>query len=343
MGNQPIPVLFDHLLRETGLDTYIQHHSDKESLETIVARFTAFIQEEASRNPAMNLSLLVKLLTLKRRMARYAPVVELNGQVQALQALTPLYQPLVSSTTEETSDISTAAIEWESAQGPRIEALEPAVENKLLQRFVLHATALNSYLRCPLDFYYNILIRIPFPRNEATEFGSAVHFALEQLFRKMQSSQNIFAAKESFIKDFEGYLHRRRASFTQEQFTRRLNYGREVLGNYYDEYAGSWNTIVTVERNFRNIVVNGVPLKGKIDKLEFDGRSANLVDYKTGDPEKSRDRLAAPGAANPLGGEYWRQAVLYKILVDNYPQKEWKVTSAEFDFIEPDKKDIIIK
>ncbi|MEI9955867.1 MAG: hypothetical protein WDM90_06045 [Ferruginibacter sp.] len=34
---------------------------------------------------------------------------------------------------------------------------------------------------------------------------------------------------------------------------------------------------------------------------------------------------------------YWRQAVFYKILIDNYEQKDWKVISTEFDFVEPDK------
>ncbi|MEY2903840.1 MAG: hypothetical protein RLY89_2946, partial [Bacteroidota bacterium] len=40
----------------------------------------------------------------------------------------------------------------------------------------------------------------------------------------------------------------------------------------------------------------------------------------------------------PNGGDYWRQAVFYKILVDHYDQKNWKVVSTEFDFVEPDKK-----
>jgi DNA helicase-2/ATP-dependent DNA helicase PcrA len=40
----------------------------------------------------------------------------------------------------------------------------------------------------------------------------------------------------------------------------------------------------------------------------------------------------------PNGGDYWRQAVFYKILVDNYETKQWNVVSTEFDFIEPDKK-----
>ncbi|MFX8758865.1 hypothetical protein ABTM54_19885, partial [Acinetobacter baumannii] len=43
------------------------------------------------------------------------------------------------------------------------------------------------------------------------------------------------------------------------------------------------------------------------------------------------------GAVKPTGGDYWRQAVFYKILVDKYEQKDWKAISAEFDFIEPDK------
>ena len=30
--------------------------------------------------------------------------------------------------------------------------------------------------------------------------------------------------------------------------------------------------------------------------------------------------------------------MFYKILVDHYEQKNWKVASTEFDFIEPDKK-----
>ncbi len=41
-----------------------------------------------------------------------------------------------------------------------------------------------------------------------------------------------------------------------------LEYGHEVLSNYYDKYIFTWNRIVTVERNIRNVVVNGVQLKG---------------------------------------------------------------------------------
>ncbi len=222
---------------------------------------------------------------------------------------------------------------------PEIEKAEKEFVDRLLDKFVMNVTALNNYLRCPLQFYFNNLVRIPTGKSEALEFGSSVHYALEQLFRKMQDSQDeTFPPKETFIRDFEWYMLRHRESFTREQFDRRMEYGQEVLGKYYDEYIGTFNKIVAIERNIRNVVVEGVPLKGKLDKLEFDGKSVNVVDYKTGDPEKGQLKLKGPSEKDPLGGDYWRQAVFYKILVDHYEQRGWKVTSSEFDFIEPDKK-----
>src|SRR5436190_629957 len=222
---------------------------------------------------------------------------------------------------------------------PEIEKAEKDFVEKLLEKFTMNVTALNNYLKCPLNFYFNNLVRIPSGKSEATEFGSSVHYALEQLFRKMQDGKKEeFSSKEIFIKDFEWYMHRHRESFTKEQFDRRIEYGHEVLGNYYDVYINKFNKIVAIERNIRNVVVSGVPLKGKLDKLEFDGKSVNVVDYKTGDPEKAIPKLKGPSDKDPNGGDYWRQAVFYKILVDNYEQKSWKVVSSEFDFIEPDKK-----
>ncbi|HTH29940.1 MAG TPA: PD-(D/E)XK nuclease family protein, partial [Lacibacter sp.] len=231
------------------------------------------------------------------------------------------------------------ALLFGEAQAPEIEKIEENFIQPILEKFVMNVTALNNYLKCPLEFYFKNLIRIPSPKNEATEFGSSVHYALEQLFRKMQDGKtNTFHSKEQFITDFEWYMHRHRESFTKEQFARRMEYGQEVLSNYYDKYINSFSTIVAIERNIRNVMIKGVPLKGKLDKLEFDGKAVNVVDYKTGNVDNAKDKLKGPDDKQPDGGDYWRQAVFYKILVDNYEAKDWKVVSTEFDFVEPDKK-----
>ncbi|MFT3682139.1 MAG: PD-(D/E)XK nuclease family protein [Ferruginibacter sp.] len=226
-----------------------------------------------------------------------------------------------------------------SDQAPEIERAEDDFIDGLLAKFVMNVTALSNYLKCPLQFYYQSLIRIPSGRNEATEFGSAVHHALEKLFRKMQESgKEQFPSKQEMLADFSWYLRRHRENFTPEAYKRRLEYGDEVLSNYYDKYINSWNRIVAVERNIRGVVVNGVPIKGKLDKLEFNGKEINVVDYKTGDIDKALPKLKGPDEKEPNGGDYWRQAVFYKLLIDNYEQKDWKVISTEFDFVEPDKK-----
>lgn len=231
---------------------------------------------------------------------------------------------------------SYSALHFEEELAPEIEKIEAAFIDKLLDKFVMNVTALNNYLKCPLQFYFNNLVRVPSGKSEATEFGSAVHHALDKFFKQMRAT-NEFPEKPFLFEGFSWYMHRHRENFTQEQFKRRIEYGQEILSNYYDKYISSWNKIVSNELTIRNITLEGIPLKGKLDKLEFNGKEVNIVDYKTGDPDKAKEKLKEPNDKLPHGGDYWRQAVFYKILVDKYEQKDWKAISAEFDFIEPDK------
>jgi DNA helicase II / ATP-dependent DNA helicase PcrA len=234
-------------------------------------------------------------------------------------------------------------MEFESLQfmetAPEIEKAEEDFITHIMEKFVMSVTALNNYLKCPLEFYFKNLIRIPSPKNEASEFGSSVHYALQKLYEKMKADpKQQFPSKDEMLKDFNWFMHRHRESFTKEAFERRVEYGIEVMGNYYDKYVDSWNKIAVVELNIKNVVVKEVPIKGKLDKLEFNGREVTVVDYKTGDMEKAADKLKPPNEKQPNGGDYWRQAVFYKILVDNYKSKDWKVSATEFDFVEPNKK-----
>jgi DNA helicase-2/ATP-dependent DNA helicase PcrA len=231
-----------------------------------------------------------------------------------------------------------------AAHAPEIEKTEDEFITPLLEKFVMNVTALSAYLACPLGFYYKNLIRIPSGKSENLEFGSAIHHALEKLFRKMQDGgKETFPPKDEVIEDFNWYMRRHRELFTKESFARRMEYGDEVLRNYYDKYVSTWNKVVAIERNIRGVVVNGVPLKGKMDKLEFNGKDINVVDYKSGDIDKALPKMKPPSDKDPNGGDYWRQAVFYKLLIDNYEQKDWKVISTEFDFVEPDKKKLYRK
>src|SRR5690606_2223113 len=135
------------------------------------------------------------------------------------------------------------------------------------------------------------IVRIPSPKNEATEFGSAVHFSLQRFFEKMKNDPGEqFPSKAELLNDFQWYLQRHRESFTKESFARRHEYGLEILSNYYDEYLHGWNKVVAVERNNRT-AVQGIPIRGKLDKLEFVNKDVNVVDYKTGGPDDAIAKL----------------------------------------------------
>jgi DNA helicase-2/ATP-dependent DNA helicase PcrA len=184
-------------------------------------------------------------------------------------------------------------------------------------------------------------------------FGSAVHYALQRLFEKMKDKT--FPSSNEMLDDFNWYMNKNREAFTPESFILKVAYGKKILPAYYSSHIDEWNKIVLVEKNIRNVFVNDVPLNGKLDKLEFTGKQVNVVDYKTGNYEKAKEKLTNPHAADTvmkiekakesgdteklkqleMGGDYWRQAVFYKILMDNDKTNDWQAISTSFEFVEP--------
>ena len=225
----------------------------------------------------------------------------------------------------------------QSAPQPKITQLEDDFIGPKVEQFTMNVTALNNYLKCPLHFYYNSLIRVPSGKSEATTFGSAIHDALQRFFKKMQDNNNEFPDQQVLVQDFFHYMNRHREAFTKVEFENRREQGEIVLNNYHDKYIHSWNKVVTTEYRINNVVLQGIPLKGAIDKIEFDGKQVVVIDYKTGSVENAKEKLLPPNDKYPDGGDYWRQAVFYKILLRGHP-KNWEVERAEFDFIEPNKK-----
>ncbi len=230
------------------------------------------------------------------------------------------------------------AIYLERNKRPRIDAGERHLIQPLLDNFVMNATALNNYLNCPLKFYYLNLIRVPGVRNESTEFGSAVHFALEALFKKMKDNQDVFPGLDVFLQSFEWYMAKHRESFTREGFTRKLEYGHTILSALYENYVNQWHKVVSIEHPVNGVVWDGVPMKGKMDKLEYyaENHHIRIVDYKTGDPAKAKAKLKPVSAKDPLGGDYWRQAVFYTLLLDRKRIAGYEASGTLFHFLEPD-------
>jgi DNA helicase-2/ATP-dependent DNA helicase PcrA len=278
--------------------------------------------------------------------------LEKSRLVAELETHAHLQTQFVSLPDEQLIDFTLFVLQNQKAQAPASLFDNEFVE-ELLQKYSLSVTHLNNYLKCPTAFYFNNLIRVPAPLSAAMTFGSAVHYALEMLFRNMNAKpEKEFGSVDELMKDFKWYMRRFEDSFTEIEFKRRIEYGDEILPKFYDTYISQWNKITSIERSYRNVVMDGVPLNGKLDKIEFDGNNVNVVDYKTGQFERAKTKFGPPNKEHvdkakeedkdvkfedEFGGDYWRQAVFYKILIDADKNTTWQMKSAEFDFVEPDK------
>ena len=225
--------------------------------------------------------------------------------------------------------------------------------NERLKSYSVSVSHVNAYLRCPVSFYFTTLLRIPTPPNAAMVFGSAVHYAIEQIFGQMKRHpQRLFPSVDAFTSAFVWYMRRYQDLLSETEYRRRYEYGLEILPLFYAEKKDGWRSDALVELPIRNVAIEGVPLNGKLDMVEPLGGEVRVIDFKTGSIQNISKKLKAPDLDRPtqadlladgtfnadaLGGDYWRQAVFYRILVENAPKHSWRMSEARFDFVEPDR------
>jgi DNA helicase II / ATP-dependent DNA helicase PcrA len=238
----------------------------------------------------------------------------------------------------------------------------------LLEKFTLSVSSLNKFLRCPLSFYYENVLRAPAVATEAAFYGTAMHDALRRGFEKMlrnvpEKRQFPFAGE--FVQFFEAEMKRQQGFFSKKDFERRMALGRQYLHDYVAKHQNNWTKNCKVEQDFKFVSVEGVPIMGVIDRIDYvdkAGLEAHIVDYKTGSQDTSRLKrpdveLAPKGQAvrqlavgsqsletrnskleTWAGGAYWRQLVFYKILFENWRNNPALAVSAEISYLEPDAK-----
>ncbi len=216
---------------------------------------------------------------------------------------------------------------------PGLEALAIA---DLIAEFRLSVSALYAYLDCPTRFFYEKLLKVPDREREKTLYGTVLHEALETYFNRMRMDPaRIFPSKEELLFNFEDSLARRRGLFRPEAFDRRLEQGRRELALYYDTHRPTWAEDCEVELTIRNAEWNGIPLTGKIDRVDvLSDAYVRVVDYKTSaSGSNARGKLRGPTKAKPEGGTYWRQLAFYKLLYDARPGQIRRVKSGAISFL----------
>lgn len=199
----------------------------------------------------------------------------------------------------------------------------------------LSATALNNYLNCPWKYFYNNLVRIPRVPSRLQVYGIAVHAALQDYFEKKKNDLGI---GEEFLLDRYRF-HISRHPLREEDRSLILKKGERTLPAYHARYAPNWNCHVLTEFKVQAHLSEEVMIRGNLDKLEIqqNPQEVIVVDYKTKKP-KSRNWLE--GKTADSNGDYKRQLVFYRLLLDIHPEKKYRMVAGVIDFVEPNERGI---
>jgi putative RecB family exonuclease len=187
---------------------------------------------------------------------------------------------------------------------------------------------LKLFDECPLRYRYKYLDTIPEPQvieSPALKFGSILHSTLEFLYKTIQNSGKA-PEKADLITFFQSQMHAYRQHyntlselpFPVQEFEERMSLGQQMIGRYYTQYAPFTDTKINgLEQRIHFDLPQGSKFRGIIDRLDFKGDTAIIVDYKT-------DKSLAPFAT--FADTYQQQLTSYAIWVlQQYPHLIKKV------------------
>ena len=250
--------------------------------------------------------------------------------------ITTKEEDIVQQSVEDEAVIEYTATLMRYAQG-EIKLLEHDEIDKVLQTFKMSTTSLNKYLKCPITFYFENILRVPMARSASNGFGNAIHYALEMYFRDMEADPSRAVPEEEILHaHFRVGMKKYHSHFTAKERELSEVRGKILLSEYYAEYSGQWSLPRKFEIEFDiKTEYGGVPISGKLDQVAVYDDHLQVIDYKTGRYDSAK--LKGPTGDEDPGGDYWRQIVFYKLLLRGDDRLKQSMRSGSMDFVEKQK------
>jgi ATP-dependent helicase/nuclease subunit B len=173
----------------------------------------------------------------------------------------------------------------------------------VLRGFSFSASALDTYLRCPIKFYYRYLLKLEEKDEasddlEAQDVGMFVHAVLKKYFERLVDiplrssdldgarmeglTEELFA--ETFGKEPGGAVF-----LLKQQIQRRL---KEYLTEYQAQVLEQGPVMIRALEKKLTALIAGIKCEGRIDRIEERGNAYVILDYKTGvNPKKKPIRF----------------------------------------------------
>lgn len=205
----------------------------------------------------------------------------------------------------------------------------------LVENFAFSVTSLQEFKKCPVSFFYRRLIGMPEYPQRALVIGTAVHAAMERLYRQLNRDGQLVDLEKLWL-EIDRSL--KRYTLPTTDMLEIQAKAKSLVTEYYQAFQAEFKPSLEVERKFgyqQPIVFEGLKLVGKVDRIDLldaASRQVKVVDYKTGRP-KSRNQIL--GKTKSSDGSLINQLLFYKLLGDLDPNFQYQIIKGEFIFIQP--------
>jgi CRISPR/Cas system-associated exonuclease Cas4 (RecB family) len=163
---------------------------------------------------------------------------------------------------------------------------------KFLKGYPFSATSLNTYLYCPLQFYYEYVLglrerEVVSEEFEKEEIGSFVHLVLYDYFKGKTGS--ILSEKEMNLKEFEKMIHKHFEEQYGKDPTGEMyllknqveNHLKDFIRNYQVPKIKEFSTKISGLEQRIDVVKDSFRLGARLDRVEKRGERITIIDYKT--------------------------------------------------------------
>lgn len=157
--------------------------------------------------------------------------------------------------------------------------------------YILSASQIECWLKCPQDFYYKHILGMPEPVSPVAAYGTAMHSVIERIFEGRRNGY-LPSLEEmiAYVRDLlpqAGYQSARTRDRAHAQ-------AMESVRVVYERFSKE-ELPIEIEQGF-GVTVPGLPLKiiGRMDAVYQHDNSVEIRDFKTSSsvttPQKAKDR-----------------------------------------------------
>jgi DNA helicase-2/ATP-dependent DNA helicase PcrA len=202
----------------------------------------------------------------------------------------------------------------------------------------LSVTAVNHYYDCKRQFLYKSILKIPEPPTGSSEKGIAMHKAMAEVW--FLSTKDLNTIQKTIDSVVTKYINESLLAVTDkenilEELLRDSPFVAKSMLEHFN-LSGQVFTESWIEKSLEVLVGNQkvtINLHGQLDAILDTPKKVFVFDYKT---KKPMSEKAIRGETKSEDGNYWRQLVFYKILLNNNHRFKDKFIQPSLWFIKPE-------